>query len=447
MNPAQPTKASILAALSRALDLVEGQPQGHATRTGFIALHLGEALGLDESSLEDLYFASLLKDSGCSNNSARIHKMFGGDEHLAKRAVKFVDWSSTTESLKFAWQQTESGRSLGAKLRRMASNLGPPAKVMNDVTMARCTRGATIAKMLEFNPEVAEAILYLDEHWDGKGAPYGKKGTDIPILSRILCFAQTFEVFLFAYGLDEARAMSLARRDKWFDPDIVNASQVFTERPEILEHLNDAESVYFKLPQLVRAAASSDLDGICEAFAMIIDAKSSFTSEHSTRVMTYSVAVAEQFGFDHLQLTELRRAALLHDIGKLGVPTGILEKPGKLEQEEFERIKLHPQFGEEILGRIPGFEPMAKIASAHHERLDGKGYWRGLTEAELSLDVRIVTACDVFDALTARRPYRDAMPVAQALGIMNKDIGSAFDGTCVEALQGLYGDTEYVRAA
>jgi HD-GYP domain-containing protein (c-di-GMP phosphodiesterase class II) len=168
---------------------------------------------------------------------------------------------------------------------------------------------------------------------------------------------------------------------------------------------------------------------------MIVDAKSSFTSQHSGRVTNYCQHVARSFDFDEQRLTDLRRASLLHDIGKLGVPTGILEKPGRLEPEEFERIKLHTKFGHSILGRIQSFGYLAEIASAHHERLDGKGYWRGRSGDQLSLDVRIVTVCDVFDALSSKRPYREAMPLDKVWEIMDKDIGTAFDASCLRALK------------
>ena len=183
-----PSKASILGALSQALDLVEGQPEGHALRTAKLALKLADLMGLSDQAKEDLYFAAVLKDSGCSNNAVRIQKMFGGDEFLAKRKVKLVDWTSNLESVKFAIAQTEAGNSIGAKLRRLAQNLGHPTKVMDEVTEARCTRGAMIAKMLGLNASVADAIQSLDEHWDGQGSPYKLKGDEIPLLARILCF-------------------------------------------------------------------------------------------------------------------------------------------------------------------------------------------------------------------------------------------------------------------
>ncbi len=431
----RPSKANILGALSSALDLVEGQPEGHALRTAQIALRIAESLNLTDDEREDLYFAAVLKDSGCSNNSVRIQMIFGGDEHLSKKAVKLIDWTSATESLKFAWIHTEAGQSLTAKLRRMASNIGTPAKVMDEVTLARCTRGAAIAKMLSFRPAVADAVYSVDEHWDGRGAATKISGDRIPVLGRILCFAQTFEVFLTTFGLAEAMSMAKARSNRWFDPEIVRVAETLGSDHAFFATLGDPSFAEKQLPHLQVSAVDSDVDAICQAFAMIVDAKSSFTSQHSSRVTTYCQQVGRLFEFDEERLVSLRRASLLHDIGKLGVPTGILEKPGRLEAEEFDRIKLHAKFGHSILGRIPSFGYLAEIASSHHERLDGKGYWRGLSGDHISLDVRIVTVCDVFDALSSKRPYREAMPLEQVWEIMGKDIGTAFDERCLSALQ------------
>lgn len=169
---------------------------------------------------------------------------------------------------------------------------------------------------------------------------------------------------------------------------------------------------------------------------MIVDAKSSFTAEHSTRVTGYALQIAQSLGVKKKALPTLRRAGLLHDIGKLGVSTSILEKAGKLDEDELRRVKLHPKFSYLILSRIPTFETISEIASAHHERLDGAGYWRGLSGSDINLETRILTAADVYDALTAERPYRGPMDPVDALAIMVRDSGSAFDPQCLDALRG-----------
>lgn len=404
-------------------------------RSSRIAHRIGRELEID--NLDELFFAGMLKDSGCSNNSVRIQKTFGGDELLAKKAVKTIDWSSNVESIKFAFRHTEQGKGLVAKLRRMAGNLGTPKQVMNEVTAARCTRGAEIARMLGFSDNVADGVKYLDEHWDGGGAPYGLAGDATPLIARVIGLAQTFEVFLATFGMQAAYDMLRQRSGRWFEPELVAVMEsIQGDLPfwESLSSTDPEEFIRAELPDLGESAIESDIDRICDAFALIVDAKSSFTAEHSSRVTSYALDIAAKFGFGREETKTLRRASLLHDIGKLGVSTGILEKPGKLDEFEFARIKLHPQFSYEILSRIPTFDRIAEIASGHHERLDGRGYWRGISGDEICLETRILTVSDVYDALTAERPYRGAMDPADALEIMRRDVGTAFDGECLEAL-------------
>jgi HD-GYP domain-containing protein (c-di-GMP phosphodiesterase class II) len=131
----------------------------------------------------------------------------------------------------------------------------------------------------------------------------------------------------------------------------------------------------------------------------------------------------------------LRRAALLHDIGKLGVSTGVLDKPGRLEPDEWREMQRHAALSEEILSRMSAFRDLAPIAGAHHERLDGKGYPKGLAGDAISLDTRIITAGDIFDAITAKRPYREPMPVPEAIATMERERDTAIDSRCLDALR------------
>jgi putative nucleotidyltransferase with HDIG domain len=168
----------------------------------------------------------------------------------------------------------------------------------------------------------------------------------------------------------------------------------------------------------------------------VIDSKSPYTSGHSERVTLFTDLIAEQLGLPHERRRWLKRAALLHDIGKLGASNSVLDKPAKLDDDEWAAMKMHTVYSEQILSRIAAFSDMAAIAAAHHERLDGKGYPRGLQGNEIAPETRIITVADIFDALTADRPYRAAMPVSKALEIMTRDVGSAIDAACFAALRG-----------
>ena len=177
------------------------------------------------------------------------------------------------------------------------------------------------------------------------------------------------------------------------------------------------------------------LDAITSAFGKVIDAKSPYTAGHSERVADYTEQLGLRFGVLPARLRRLRRAATLHDVGKLGVSSAILEKPGKLDDDEWVIMRSHASHTQAILGRIGVLSEMAPIAAAHHERLDGRGYPLGLEDDDITRETRIITLCDFYDALTAERPYRGAMPVERALSIMEGEIGSAIDGDGFEALR------------
>lgn len=439
--------AEVLGALSHALDLVEGQTPGHAERTWLIARRVGVAYGLGSQDLTSLYFACVLKDSGCSTNSSRIQRVFGGDEHVAKKKVKFVNWSNSLASAWYAIGAVNPAESFTEKLRRLLKMAGKPGDFMDEVTADRCNRGADIALELGFGTACAEAIRTLDEHWDGHGSPAHLQGDQIPVLGRIVCLAQTMEVFASTYGPEAAYQIARKRNRKWFDPALVRAACSFERDQSFWDaHQLHAQSEGGKvgMPPGAWEEIIAGVDRICQAFSTVVDAKSTFTAAHSHRVASYAVAIGTRLGLSLQEQVDLHRAGMLHDIGKLSVPNAILDKPGKLDEVEYARIKGHPKHSWEILRRIPTFERLAALASTHHERLDGRGYWQGLSGDQLDLGMRCLTAADVFDALTAERPYRGPMSREEALAIMRKDAGTAFDPRCLEALETVEPDRHYV---
>jgi hypothetical protein len=172
------------------------------------------------------------------------------------------------------------------------------------------------------------------------------------------------------------------------------------------------------------------------ALTQLLADKDESTEEHTRRVALRAVQVGEELGLPPGRLRALAIGGLLHDIGKLSIPERILKKPAALSDEEFAAIKLHPGRGVKLLRELGGFAPgIHELVHSHHERLDGKGYPRGLAECDLSLDTRILTVCDVYDALVSPRVYRDAWTHEDAVALLHKDTGTAFDERCVAALE------------
>lgn len=447
--PAQPTTRSgselrlseVIAALSHALDLTEGQPVGHAERTCLIGLRVADGLGLAEDDRAALFYALLLKDAGCSSSAARMSALFGADDLLLKREGKLVEWAHPRETIAFTARHVEPDGSPLRRARRFAGALRGLAAEATAIVETRCERGADIVTMLGLPAASADAVRTLDERWDGRGQPSRMKGEQLPPLGRIAALAQTAEVFAARYGRDGAREMARQRRGSAFDPAVVDAFLAIGDDDPLWRDLaSDApdEAVAALEPrELVRLASEDDLDRIAEAFARAIDAKSPFTAQHSEGVARFAVAIGERLEFDPVALRDLRRAGLLHDVGKLGVSNAILDKPGRLTDEELKQIRMHPAYSEQILLRVRAFSGWAVDAAAHHERLDGRGYHRGVDGGSLSPTARTLAVADVFEALTADRPYRGPMSPDEALGVMRRDVGTAFCPRAFAALESL----------
>lgn len=432
--------SEIISALSLALDLTEGQPMGHSVNCCLLGMRLAEILQLSERDGADLYYALLLKDTGCSSNAARMFEVFGGDELKAKREVKTQDWSRVTfDGLNYLARNVMPGRPAHERFKAIAQVAMQRDKQAKEFTELRCERGAQIVLRLGFSSRTAQAVRHLDEHWNGKGYPRGLCGKDIPLFSRIMNLAQTLEVFAALNGPTDALQVMRERSGTWFDPELVRAAGCLEDDATLWASLKDG-SAQGRVADMqpgddARIADDSMIDNICDAFAGVIDAKSSYTHQHSKRVTKVAVAIGEALRLNEKNLIVLRRAGLLHDIGKLSVPNSILDKPGKLTSAEWETVRLHPYYTQRILERIPGFQHLAFIASTHHEKLNGAGYYRNLRGTQLPIESRALAVADIFDALSSARAYRAAMPLEKVFEIMGQDVPHAIDVTCFEALK------------
>lgn len=430
--------SEVISALSYALDLTEGQPPGHCIRCCWIGMHIGREIGLAGDALWDLYYTLLLKDAGCSSNAARLCELYGQDDRATKRDFKWVDTDNLGQLVQFVLTHTGVKGQLADRFKRVLRMAREGNRLATELIQTRCERGADIARRLGFGETVAGGIYALDEHWNGRGKPLGLKGAAIPVHGRIALLAQVLDVFFHMGGQQAALAEIRRRSGSWFDPELVETACRIGRQEDFWQTLgaDDLETIVQGLePQSRHVVVDDDLlDEIAQAFGQVVDSKSPYTAGHSERVALYTDTIAGKMGFTGSRRRWLKRGALLHDLGKLGVSNSILDKEGSLTPEEWREIRLHPVYTEEILARISPFREMAFMSGAHHERLDGKGYPRGLAAADLSLETRIITICDIFDAITADRPYRGPIPLPEALEIMGRMGGTALDRNCYQAL-------------
>ena len=433
-----PRLGELLGGLSHALDMAAGQPAGHAMRSCWVGQQVGRIVGLSTGQRRDLFYVTLLKDAGCSSDAARLSALFLTDDLFFKRAQRTAA-TSLPGQLRFAIRHTGPAAGVRERLRAIANAVQNGSEIHRELAEARCARGAQVARQLRFGEDVADGIQSIDEHWDGSGQPQGLAGTEIPLYARLASLAQAIDAFHARLGPRAAREEIARRSGRLFDPRLADAFALLARDPAFWRQLacDDLDQVVLEMepaPQ-PQPVDEDHLDDIAAAFGQVVDAKSPWTAGHSTRVGLIAEQVSRQLGLDEPARRWLRRAALLHDIGKLGVSNRILDKAGPLDIAEWTAMQRHPVHTEQILARIASFGALARVAGAHHEKLDGSGYPRGLAARHIRVETRIITTADIFDALTTDRPQRAALPTARALQLMRDDIGGAIAGDCFAALE------------
>lgn len=439
--------SEIISALSFALDATEGALPGHSLRCCLLGMRIGVAVGLGKEELGSLYYALQLKDAGCSSNAARMSAMVGGgDERVIKNASKLTDWTRSSRPdlryLREVWRQCRPGGTFIERAKDFYRLATSPENNTEQMMVLRCERGAAIAQHLQLGEAVAEAVRSLDEHWDGSGYPEGKRGNAIPRLARICSVAQHLDAYAVAEGPNFAVKALRTRRKAWYDPELIVAVQALHKSGHFWQHCLPTDNVE-ETRQAVLALdpggfaelTASRVDDICYAFAGVVDAKSPFTYRHSIGVMQVACAIAGELGLSISACDNIRRAALLHDVGKLAVSNAILDKRGKLSAAEWASVRQHPLISGEILRRIPTFDLVALLAEQHHERLDGSGYPHSHQDSELTLEARVIALADCYAAMAEERPYRAAMPMEQVFAVLAKDVPEKLDPVCFHALK------------
>jgi HD-GYP domain len=411
-RPGRPSLSQVLSALSRALDLAGGQAPGHALRCAAVGMRLGREIGLADAQLVALHYALLLKDAG---------RPWDAGQAAVAAPPPPASWSRVVASAHRVLAGTLPGPAAAVATRPRSA---PPQEGAD-----RGERGAHIIRALGLGEETAQALLAV--HYPGEDAAAA------PVLTRIVELARFLERFGWAYTARGALEVAQTRAD--FDRELVRAAGAFLAEGEFWGEVcaRPQEALSALSPEATRVqAAEADIDAVCDVFAMIVDDKSSFTAAHSTRVCGYALALADAFDIRGERRADLRRAALLHDLGKVGIPADLLDKPGPLSTAEFRIVQRHPQGTEQILQGLPGFERVSAIAAAHHEKLDGSGYFRGLTGERMDREMRLLVVADMYDALTTDRPYRRALTPEKAFRVLERDAGTALDADCVAALKG-----------
>jgi len=431
--------SQVLGTLSYSLDMAEGQSLGHSIRCCWIGMHIGQQLLLSLDQLWELYYSILLKDAGSSSTASHIYNVYGADDRKVKKEFKAIDNHDLVQTVKFVMQHTRLSKHLPDRFSRKFYLATHGEKLAEEFVKQRCDRGAEIAKQLGFNDNVSQSIRFLDEHWNGKGRPLRLSGEQIPVYSQIALLSQVVDIYYQIGGVEAVKTEMRIRKGVWFNPELVDAFNSVSESFQFWGGLKSKtidEDVQQLEPESRLISVNDErFTNIARVFSQIADAKSHYTIGHSARVEKYSSILGKELGLSEDRLILLKQSALLHDLGKLGISNTILDKPERLTSDEWLQVKNHAKYTEDILQRLSPLSELAFIASSHHERLNGQGYPRGLSAEQIPIESRIITVCDIFSALISDRPYRKAIPLTQALSVLEKQRDTSIDGKCLDVLK------------
>ncbi len=434
--------SEVISALTFALDLTENAVPGHSLRTCLLGMRLAAAVDLPQDELCHLYYALLLKDIGCADHVTRLSQIMGDDDRGPwSLNGSSGDLGSNPLLLERVWREVLPGVPLPADIGRLAGMEARLGMQPSGIVESEHHRGAETMRHLSMSEATIEAVANINERWDGSGTPARRRGAGIPLLARICAVAQTLDAFATEHGPETALRMTRARRGTWFDPAMVRAAQLLHTSGRLWPQCQprDVEATRAEVLRLDPGVSSpltpERVDRICEAFGNVVDAKSPFTYHHSLGVTEVAVAIATELKLAPERISLVRRAAFLHDIGKLAVPNGILDKRGRLEPREWAVITRHPRISGSILQRVTAFRELATLAAEHHERLDGSGYPLGLKAEHLSIESRLIAMADSYSAMAENRPYRPGLEAEDILKEIGRDVPTKFDPVCFAALK------------
>ena len=430
--------ADILAALSVTTDLAMGQEPEKAIRATVLATEMARHLHMGEPEVADVYYTTLLKHLGCTATMHEEALLFGPDELGFRAVAERSDETNLREALGLL---AATGRGMGVRrvavLARASTSAGAASRIYRSI----CEVGARMAERLDLGAGVERSLAEMLERWDGKGAPRKLAGEDIAPPVRIAEPATQAVIFHRLGGVDAAITMADRRAGGMFDPSAVEALRAVA--PATLARLDETDpwvAVLEAEPSPVREIRPERLERVAEAFADMVDLKSTYTLGHSAGVAELASGAAERLGLE--DPTGVRVAALLHDLGRTAIATGIWEKPGPLSTSDWEQVRLHGYQTERILARSASLEPVARIAGMHHERQDGSGYHRGAGAAELPVEARLLAVADAYQAMTQQRPHRPARPLSEAADLIIEEVHAGrFDPECARAVLDVAGRT------
>lgn len=439
--------AELLAGLSLATDLGLGQPTEHVLRTCLIGQRLAAVAELTDRERHAVYYVSLLGWIGCIADSHEMSAVFG-DDIAYRRDAHEVDLAGLPLAT-FIASRAGAGGSILRRARLASACLLDGWRGLARSIRSHCETTGYFALRLGLDADVRVPLQQIYERWDGRGVPAGLRGKQLHRAATVVMLAGILEVYERSGGPAAAVQVAERRRGSQFSPELVDRFRAQPDR--VLDGLTQAsgwDAVINAEPGLGAWLTDDELDAALEALADYTDVKSPYTLGHSRGVAELAARAGQLLGMPADDIERLRRAGLIHDVGRHGIPNTILDKPGPLSDVEAERVRLHPYLAERIFSRIGPLAAAGSLAALHHERLDGSGYPRGLSATALPIPARILAVADAYQAMIQPRPHRPAMTPGNAARELRRDATAGrLDPAAIDAVLRAAGQRTPTRPA
>ncbi|HEY8853813.1 MAG TPA: HD domain-containing phosphohydrolase [Candidatus Dormibacteraeota bacterium] len=427
--------AELLATVSLATDLAHDVPAESALRDTLFSVRLARLAGWSRDDLSDTYYLALLYHVGCTGAVSIQSRMGAGDDVGVRRWLSEADFANRPELMRIVITRMarEWGpRQWAAGVAGMISSGGSAPEALANVADV----AVRLSARLGASPKVSEALRHTHARWDGSvfpGLPQGDEQAAIARLVHLVHVAQTYHQI---GGIAAADATVRDRSGSEFDPEI---ARLWLQNSHDMFGQMGRESVWddalAEEPEPHLWVSPAHLDEVCRALADFVDLKSPYTAGHSPQVARLVEGAASELGLGEAEITTLRRAAHVHDLGNVSIPDLVWTKRGPLNPSERARVQLHAYHTQRILTVSPALRASGETAGVHHERIDGSGYHRGLPAAALPLGARLLSAAEVYQSITEERSWRPGLDAADAAAELRREVSAGkFDRRTVDAV-------------
>ncbi len=427
--------AALLCALSFATGLGFGGDIEHGLKSAYLGLQLADGLTLAHEEREAIFYGALLKDTACTACAAGIAAFFPDDEQVSLSQVILIDPSSFREMLGWLSRYVPLDAHFPTRVAKLLSFMAQCGTIVKETMRSHCEVAELFARQLGFSSTVQQTLRFQWERWDGKGMAYGLKGPTVPITARILHMAQVIELTARFTGTSAAESFIREKRGTRFDPEVVDAFLALAQEKDFwktCEEMTPEAIMALRPATCADAAWEKQSERVCEALADFVDLKTRETWHHSRTVAQVAESIGACLGLDMYELGRLRCAALVHDVGKVAIPIGILTKGEQRSSSDWETYRLHSYHTQRILERVASLRDLASAAAAHHEWINGQGYHRQLYGEQIPLHGRIIALANSYSRLLQQQG--DHQQPAEVLRQLHSLVGVQFDSSCYDAL-------------